>query len=593
MIRTGNHFIGFEISKHTIYSLGTPHELKTYLENTHAFLFDLDGTLVLTDDIYFKVWQDLLETYQITLTPYIFKTFIQGNNDLYVVNRLLKNICVDLPNLSKRKDQMFLQHLDKIKTIDGVLPFFENIYLNGHKICIVTNCNRSVAERMVEQIGIRKYVDFIIASGDCENPKPSPEPYLLAMKKYNIGNNQTFIFEDSKTGIISGKTANPKCLIGVTTLYDKAELSSSGVDISIDDYLAIDIREIIEKDMRYLDSLKIHIIQSLPFEITRVEIGTTTLKGGFISDVITVQLVTNSEIHHCVLKIEKENNNALSQMATDLDLYNREYHFYQDVAKYCNIKTADFYGIVKDDKGQNIGLLLKNMFYYGDYKLNLNLNRENIDISLKIVSRMAKFHSLFWNKRNKSHFPQLKECLDPIFSPKWGNYIHENLEPFILKWSNILTPLQIDKLKRIADDFSNIQQQMACGATTIIHGDIKSPNILYDIKDDYEPCFIDWQHCIIGKGVQDLVFFIIESFDITNIDMYFQLFKIYYYTKLREFGITGYSFAEYETDIKNAICYVPVFTAVWFGTLPHDDLIDKNFPFFFIQKLFNAIDNYV
>jgi hypothetical protein len=75
--------------------------------------------------------------------------------------------------------------------------------------------------------------------------------------------------------------------------------------------------------------------------------------------------------------------------------------------------------------------------------------------------------------------------------------------------------------------------------------------------------------------------------------MYFQLFKIYYYTKLREFGITGYSFAEYETDIKNAISYVPVFTAVWFGTLPHDDLIDKNFPFFFIQKLFNAIDNYV
>jgi hypothetical protein len=31
---------------------------------------------------------------------------------------------------------------------------------------------------------------------------------------------------------------------------------------------------------------------------------------------------------------------------------------------------------------------------------------------------------------------------------------------------------------------------------------------------------------------------------------------------------------------------VPFFTAVWFGSMPEDELIDKNFPFFFIQKLF-------
>jgi hypothetical protein len=68
--------------------------------------------------------------------------------------------------------------------------------------------------------------------------------------------------------------------------------------------------------------------------------------------------------------------------------------------------------------------------------------------------------------------------------------------------------------------------------------------------------------------------------------------KNYYYTKLRECGITDYLFADYERDLQDAICYVPVFIAIWFGTLPYDDLIDKNFPFFFIQKLFHMIDKY-
>jgi hypothetical protein len=29
------------------------------------------------------------------------------------------------------------------------------------------------------------------------------------------------------------------------------------------------------------------------------------------------------------------------------------------------------------------------------------------------------------------------------------------------------------------------------------------------------------------------------------------------------------------------------FVAIWFGTIDDDELIDMNFPFFFIQKLFN------
>ena len=46
---------------------------------------------------------------------------------------------------------------------------------------------------------------------------------------------------------------------------------------------------------------------------------------------------------------------------------------------------------------------------------------------------------------------------------------------------------------------------------------------------------------------------------------------------------------EYQVDFDYSIKYFPFFVAIWFGTLNEDELIDKNFPFFFIQKLFNFI----
>ena len=136
------------------------------------------------------------------------------------------------------------------------------------------------------------------------------------------------------------------------------------------------------------------------------------------------------------------------------------------------------------------------------------------------------------------------------------------------------------------ENFESIQNNLAIGEhLTLIHGDIKSPNIFYDIENNYEPYFLDWQHCGIGKGVQDLIFFIIESFDIEHLEIMYELLTNYYFIKLKENNIIHYSYEEYQNDLKDAICYVPYFTSVWFGSVEQDELIDKNFPYFFITKL--------
>ena len=117
---------------------------------------------------------------------------------------------------------------------------------------------------------------------------------------------------------------------------------------------------------------------------------------------------------------------------------------------------------------------------------------------------------------------------------------------------------------------------------TFIHGDIKSANIFFE-KDmqTFTPYFIDWQYISYGKGVQDLVFFMIESFTKETISNYFSLFKEYYYVKLCEYGVNNYDKKSYNKDFNNAAYYFPFFVAIWFGTTPSEDLIDINFSIFF------------
>jgi HAD superfamily hydrolase (TIGR01509 family) len=601
MLNEGATFVGLEINNKNVFSLGTPKELEYYKNNIFAFLFDLDGTLVITDDIYFLVWEKILKRYNLILTNDIFKKYIQGNNDKYVINTLLNGVILSLTELSKQKDELFITFIQKMKFIKGATEMIKTIHDLGHKCCIVTNCNRIVANEIIQKMGITSDIDFIITAEDCINGKPSPEPYMTAINKYNIHNNRCIIFEDSKSGILSAKSVSPLLLVGIETIYTKTELYKHGISKTLKNYIGFDINDYIDsiQDYKY-KKIKDYIFDNYTKKNTNeiikdIIINDNKLKGGFIADIISMEIKTNLCDYNVIFKYEVLDITGLSIMAKQLDLYEREYYFYEYISPYINIKIPRFYSIVKNDNDKNMGIILDNLFKKnGRYNINVNLNREKIDVSLKIIDNMVKLHTQFWNKDLQNSFPNLKKTTDSIFKPFMNDYIQEKNNIFKEKWKGILSEEDFIIYNVLLNNFEKNQANLSNGSNlTLIHGDIKSPNIFYDITNDYEPCFIDWQHSIIGKGTQDLIFFILESFDIETLYIYFPLFKNYYYKKLLENGITNYRFSEYENDIKESIGYIPFFTSIWFGSLSEDELIDKNFPFFFIQKLFYLCKKFI
>lgn len=636
MMKECEPFKAIEINNDFFFSLGTPQQVNDFIKKTNVFLFDLDGTLVLTDDIYYEIWYEILVKYNIYLENSIFKNYIQGNTDINVIKKLLPNININIDEISELKENMFNQKIEKIKIIDGSIEFIKKLKKHGNKIAVVTNCNRINAENILKKIEIHDIIDELIIGNECERSKPFPDPYIVASKLFNTKSSDVYIFEDSKSGILSAKAVNPRCLIGIQTIYNNEQLHQLGVDVTIKDYTNLNYYELIEEtpnssfSYKRNKSIKEYIKKILKNSINESEnnndnkyetnaynenscdnesdnqnnkikdviIHDEKLKGGYISDVLKVEVICNNNKKiNCVLKLENNNEKEvtnLSIMARKLGLYEREYYFYENISKYVPVDIPKFYSLIKDDNLNNIGILMEDL-NTSNFKINLNLNKENINVSLKIIEKCALLHSYFWDKQLNVIFPGLIKNNNSLFNPSWSNYVTNNWNLFKSKWNHILNDRQLLLGSKIVENFSTIQENLSTTNLTLCHGDVKSPNIFYKKinEDNYIPYFIDWQYISHGKGIQDIVFLMIESFDIEKIKLYVPIFKNYYYIKLQEFGVNNYKYQEYENDFIHSICYYPFFVAIWFGITEKEDLIDTNFPFFFIQKLFNFIELFV
>lgn len=572
MLNNGINFNAIKLNH--VFNLGTPEQVNCYLNRSNLYLFDLDGTMVITDNIYLDVWNSIFKKYNIIINDILFSEYIRGKSDDDVTKFFLGN-SIDVSNI---KDELFISMIDRVKIIPGIIEYLNKIKLNGHKIAIVTNCNRKACNKIIEYCHFDRYVDFVVTSSECIKTKPNPEPYLKAVQYFNSDNNKAIIFEDSKSGIISGKSIYPKYIVGVKTNHDEHFLSSLGVNKVISDYCEM---ELIEDNHNFLISLKRYLTNCYQFKIDSISFEDNKLKGGFISDIVKLRI--NNE--NFILKLENNNNSNMSRMANLLELYDREYYFYEIISKYIPVKIPKFHSIIFNDEGIKIGILMEDISL-DNFDINLNLNTESINVSLKVIDRIANLHSHFWNKKIDVMFPKLRN----FSNINCVNFIKENFPHFIKKWEYILSDEIKSKLEKYCDTFEEISSYLHSGNNlTLCHGDIKSPNIFYR-KDDKEPLFIDWQYITCGKGVKDLIFFMIESFDNDTIKYNRNIFKDYYYIKLKENGII-YDINDYNRDFELSIGYFPFFVCVWFGTICEDELIDKNFPQIFIRKYISFISD--
>lgn len=191
-----------------------------------AYLFDLDGTLVVTDPLHMDLWKTILQSYGYELTEHDYHCRIRGKNDQAIWTEFGVGTESERLQWNRWKETEFEKRVNETLPVEGVNAFLDKItdekYVNyalDHMVWIgvVTNSNGKMANLLLSRLGITNKVDVLITADNCPNPKPSPAPYLMALEELGVDATATVIFEDSPIGIQSALAVHPQKLYVIGT----------------------------------------------------------------------------------------------------------------------------------------------------------------------------------------------------------------------------------------------------------------------------------------------------------------------------------------------------------------------------------------
>jgi len=566
------------INNKDYFSLGTPEQINEF---EYVFLFDLDGTLVDTNDLYIDIWREILLKYNIHVNNIFFNKNIKGLSDSFFLKSLIPYISDnEIKEISRIKDELFINNINKIKIYDNCLDFLKKI--QNCRTAIVTNCNKTAAINIMKYFNFDKFINVLISSNDCIYNKPNAEPYIKAIKElnatYSFDTNKCFVFEDSFPGYMSAKNAN------INTIFIKINSDTENNMYLLNTKKFNNYNELRKETL--LDSNNIDIIRKCyKLPIYKIDDCTNDEKNneGYIYNIYYYKLTLNNFIKKEVILKLSNNDNLLSITANKLNLYKNEKNFYDNISTKINdiIKIPKCYGVFEDKN--KVGIILENLKNY-DGSFNLNLN-DNINLLLIIIDNISKLHLKYYFENDediKNFNYNIKKINEYTY---YKILIYEKYNLFKIKNKLFITN-KIDCIfDSIYKNFDNIIDKLSSYPLNLCHGDLKSPNIFY--YKNKTPYFLDWQYINLSKGISDVIFLLVESIEFNKITCDI---VINYYYKLITENKLFYDYNEYIIDLKLALCCFPFFVIIWFNSEDSNILTDKTFPLRFMKNTIKYIN---
>ena len=192
-----------------------------------AVIFDLDGTLIDSIDIYFSIVEKALERLNLpgvsrgrilaAAESEDFKWELVLPPD--VLNRKAELIDEAWAVIDEIAPQMFADNLD---IIQGAGRIVEKLSSNGLKIGLVTSTQRRYLETKMQplkNVGVDTLFEVIITSDDVEKRKPAPDPLISCAQQLNLKPGRCVYVGDTTTDIKAGKAAG-MWTVGVLTGFD-------------------------------------------------------------------------------------------------------------------------------------------------------------------------------------------------------------------------------------------------------------------------------------------------------------------------------------------------------------------------------------
>ncbi len=197
---------------------------KTYIsvlppEKLSAILFDLDGTLINSEEKFFESFRQIIESkydYIISFEEYENNELKQNANLISTLKNkgiIEKDMSLDLIMMEvyAEYEKKFMELLDE-NEVSLNFELLKQLKRKGLRLALVSTSRKKFIELLLKKLGIENLFEIIISRDDVKKLKPAPDAYLMALNLLNISSDSCIAFEDSERGIIASKNANIKTI---------------------------------------------------------------------------------------------------------------------------------------------------------------------------------------------------------------------------------------------------------------------------------------------------------------------------------------------------------------------------------------------
>jgi hypothetical protein len=304
---------------------------------------------------------------------------------------------------------------------------------------------------------------------------------------------------------------------------------------------------------------------SIKSSVTSVNLGVIGTGIGLMAELARLELTfaAPEDMPSVIIaKIAAQNENR--EVARILDFYNREANFYNKVADQIPFKVPDSYFAKVNDETYDCIILMQDL---GDVSPNDQLVGASKEEAFSAIERIASMHAMFWGKVGTPESSWMFDLMSDFEAKRLQTLLYmPALAPTIEKFDTFLDADSRDVLTRAGEQYQEVWSRNMSSQETFVHGDYRQDNFIYS-KGSLDAQVLDWQISGRGRGIFDLTYFVCQSLK-PNVRRSIEKELVEFYVeKLKEGGVTDYSFEQCWGDYRTMVLGCLVYPVTVCGTL--------------------------
>lgn len=198
-----------------------------------AVIFDLDGTLVDSEPLYFESDRKLLSKFpQIPFDEEFKDKYVGiGARDMLTELKKIYGFPDEISDLLLEKNRLYMELARKrTRLFPEMKILLEKLKDSGFKLAVASGSSLPVIREILDLAKISKYFDCLTSAEEVPKGKPDPAVFLKTAQRLDVNPQECVVLEDSWPGLEAAQAASMPC-IAIPTLtedthhrFEKADL---------------------------------------------------------------------------------------------------------------------------------------------------------------------------------------------------------------------------------------------------------------------------------------------------------------------------------------------------------------------------------